>query len=413
MSKILKIGQRATIIAGSVTILFALAKGIVGLLSGSLVLIADAVHSAADAVSTFVAWLGLRVASKKPSDKFQYGYFKAESIASFLISILILFAGFVILRESINKIFIEYKLNIPFIAIGVALLDGIVMFFIGTYEMKVGEKINSQSLIADGKESRIHLFSSSVVLIGLFSSWLKIPYLEGVAGILISLFIFQTAFKFGKDAIFALMDVSPNKEVERKIKNILENISDIRGFENLKLRKAGPFILGEVKVKIGKTANIKKVSEISSAIESEVKAKIKAVDSFLVSVSVDRPEKQKICIPLETDNGINSKISHHFSRAENFIFINTDKGKIVNFYVKENPFKEKKERAGLMVCEFIIKEKINSVIGKEMGPITLNAFEKNIIDVYIVDKEETAQEAVKKFLTNKIKLLKQPTKTRI
>ncbi|MEA3344618.1 MAG: cation diffusion facilitator family transporter [Patescibacteria group bacterium] len=413
MSKILKIGQRATITAGLATIFFALAKGIVGLLSGSLVLVADAIHSAADSISTFVAWLGLRVASKKPSDKFQYGYFKAESIASFLISILILFAGFVILKESINKIFTEYELNIPFIAISVAFLDGMVMFFVGTYEMKVGEKINSQSLIADGKESRIHLLSSSVVLIGLFSSWLKIPYLEGAAGILISLFIFQTAFIFARDSIFALMDVSPNKEVDKKIRKILEKISEIRGFENLKLRKAGPFILGEVKVKIGKSANAKKISEVSLAIENEVKKKIKAIDSFLVSVSVDKPKKQKICIPLEKNNGIDSKISNHFSRAENFIFINIDKGRIIDFYIKENLFKDKKERTGLMVCEFIIKEKINSVIGKEMGPITLNAFEKNIIDVYIVDKEETVKQAVEKFLTNRIKLLKEPTKTRI
>jgi cation diffusion facilitator family transporter len=413
MSKIFRIGQRTTIIAGLATVLFALSKGIVGLLSGSLVLIADAIHSAADSISTFVAWLGLRVANKKPNAKFQYGYFKAESIASFLISILIFFAGFVIISESVNKIFTEYDLNIPLIAISVALLDGIVMFFIGTYEMKVGEKINSQSLIADGKESRIHLLSSSVVLIGLFSSWLKIPYLEGGAGILISFFIFQTAFKFAKDSIFALMDVSPDKEVENKIRKILENISEIRGFENLKLRKAGPFILGEVKVKIGKTANVKKVSEISYLIENKVKNKIKAVDSFLVSVSVDSPEKQKICIPVETKEGIDSKVSNYFSRAKYFIFISTEKKEIINFYIKQNPFREKKERIGLTICEFIIKEGVTAVIGSEIGPIALNAFEKNIVSVYIIKKGKVAREAVQKFLENKIKVLTQPTKTRV
>jgi len=223
-------GRKTTIIAILTTTIFALGKAMVGVISGSIVLIADAIHSMADSVSAFFVWLGLKIAQRKPTEKFPYGFYKAENIAALIVSFLILFAGYEIIKESINRLFSQYELSIPIIAIGIALLDAIVMFFIGSYEIRVGKRINSQSLIADGKESKMHLFSSSMVLMGLFFAWFKIPYLEGIMGILISFFVFKVGIDSVKDSVFALMDVSPSKEIEEKVKKVLKNISGVQGF---------------------------------------------------------------------------------------------------------------------------------------------------------------------------------------
>jgi len=158
-----------------------------------------------------------------------------------IISGLILFAGFEIIKESISKIFTTGELNNPLIAVGVAMLDAVVMFFIGSYEVKAGRRVNSQSLIADGKESRMHLFSSAIVLIGLFARWFGIMYLEGIMGILISLFIFGVGIESAKDAIFVLMDVSPSKEIEKKVAKAIQSAPGIEELFDLRLRKAGPF----------------------------------------------------------------------------------------------------------------------------------------------------------------------------
>ncbi|RLF25602.1 MAG: cation transporter, partial [Thermoplasmata archaeon] len=153
MEDIFQKGQKITIRVVLVVIAFSVAKGLAGFFSGSVVLLADAVHSAADSFSTFLVWLGLKIAQKKPTERFQYGYYKAENLSTLLVSVLIFYAGFEIVRESLAKIFVSYQLHIPLVAVSVAVLDAIVMFLLGTYEVKIGRKINAQSLVADGSES--------------------------------------------------------------------------------------------------------------------------------------------------------------------------------------------------------------------------------------------------------------------
>jgi cation diffusion facilitator family transporter len=410
-SLLFKQGKKTTIVAALATILFAGAKAIVGFFSGSLVLIADAIHSAADSVSAFFVWLGLRIAQKKPTEKFPYGFYKVENITAFLVSLLILFAGYEIVKQAIERLSGAYQINIPLIAIGVALLDAIVMFSIGTYEIRTGKKINSQSLIADGRESRMHLFSSLMVLIGLFSAWFKISYLEGIMGILISLFIFKVGIDSAKDSIFALIDVSPSQKIEKKIKRILEKISGVRGFDNLKLRKSGPFIFGEVEIKIGKALNVKRAREISDNIGNEIKNKIKPIDSFTVAVSPYQTQKQKVCIPIEQDKGLDSVISLYFARASKFIFAELDNNKVKDFYIKNNPYKQKKVRAGLNVSDFVMEEKIDSIITKEMGPIAFHTLRDNIVDIY-TGSDGKVKDIIREFNQGKLKSLKSPTRAK-
>lgn len=407
-----KKGRKATIIAAGSTVVFAIAKAVAGFISGSVVLMADAIHSAADSFSAFFVWIGLKIAQKKPTEKFPYGFYKVENITALIISFLILFAGYEIFKESIERMYTEYQLNLPFIAIGVALLDAIIMFLIGSYEIKTGKKINSQSLIADGKESRMHLFSSLMVLIGLGSAWFKIPYLEGLMGIFISLFIFKMGVDSVKDSVFALMDVSPSKEIEKKVKDVLNGISSIKAFENLKLRKAGPFIFGEVRARIGKTIDVKRANEISEKIEKDVRKKVKSIDLFTVSFEPFKTKKQKIALPIDKDKGIDSYISPHFGRAKKFIFIEIEKGQIKNFYTKDNPYKDKEIRAGLNTVLFVSKEKIDSVITKEMGPISIHALRDNIVDIYL-GTEGSAGELIKKLLKDNLKIIKEPTKEKL
>ncbi len=410
MINIFKTGQKTTAVAGFFTILFAIAKAVVGIMSGSIVLLADAIHSAADSFSTFTAWLGLKIAQKKPTEKFPYGFYKAENVAALLISGLILFAGFSIVKEGINKIFIEYQLNIPLVAIILAVTDAIVMFLIGSYEIKVGRKINSQSLIADGKESRMHIFSSSVVLMGLIATMAKIPYLEGIAGIVISLFIFKVGISSAKDSIFALMDVAPSKKNEQKIKTILNKISGIRGYDNLRLRKAGPFVFGEAEVKIGKAVNVKRASQISKIIEQEIKKKVELIDSFTVKVVPFQTRQQKFCIPIKEYKSLDSLIYDHFGRAKKFLFLEMDGNKVKNYCVKDNPYKQKEIRAGLNAASFVVKQKIDFVVVTEIGPISLHTLRDNVVDVYQASSGQTINQIINKVVGNKLELLKTPTR---
>jgi len=411
MEDIFQKGQNITIKVVLVVIAFSIAKAVAGALSGSVVLLADAVHSAADSFSMFLVWVGLKIARKKPTEKFQYGYYKAENLSALLVSGLILYAGFEIIRESVSKILISYQLHIPLIAISVALLDAIVMFLLGTYEVKIGRKINAQSLVADGSESRMHLLSSSVVLIGLFSAYFQIPYVEGIAGILISFFILAVGIKSGRDSVLALMDVSPSPEIEREIKKILQSFSDLRDFGKLKLRKSGPFIFGEAKVRMKKFVNIERAHEITKKIEQEIKDKIPQIDSFLIYIEPFRETEQKIIIPIKEEKGIDSQISPLFSRAKFFIVLKTKEGRLESWEFRKNPFFKKEIRAGLAVAKYVLREKPDVFITKEMGPIAFHTLRDNLIEIYRTE-QNTAKQAVEKFLQGQLLKLEKPTKTK-
>lgn len=409
MNKIFKEGEKTTFVAGSGTLFFAITKGIVGFLSGSVVLLADAVHSGADALSTFLAWIGLKIAQKEPTDKFPFGFYKAENITALIISFLIFYAGFHIAQESWSKLFTSYELSIPIVAIIVAALDGLVMFLIGTYELKSGRRINSQSLIADGKESRLHLFSSGVVLLGLLGTVFGWPYVEGIAGLVISLFVFQAGFESLRDSVFALMDVSPSKDVEKKVKEIINKISGIDGFSKLKLRKSGPFIFGEVTVKIARSVSVQRADEISSKIEQQVCSELTRVDSFVIHVTTADQEHRKLAFPVDKKEDLEASVSNRFGRAVHFVFVEIKNGEVINKYTKDNPYREKEVRAGLSVAKWILKEGVDGVVVKEIGPISLHTLRDNIVEVY-QREEGQIKDLLKMLNNNELKALEKPTR---
>jgi len=405
----LKQGQKAAIVAGSTAMLLGLAKVGIGLLSGSVVLLADAVHSIADSLSTIAVWLGLKISGKSPTKKFAYGYYKAESITALIVSALILYVGYEIVWESLRVIFKTYQLRLPLVAIGIALLDSLIIFFIGRYEIKVGKKINSQSLVADGKESQLHILSSSMVLVGLLSTYFGLGYIEGIIGILLSLFIFKVGLGSLKDSIYSLMDVSPSKEIEAKIKRILNSTAGVEGYRDLRLRKSGPFIFGQVSIKIKKFIDVTKAHEITDKIEVQTQERIPHLDSFIIHIEPFKDIRQTVVIPVSQCEGMASQVSNHFGRAEFYIFITLDKGKVKSHKFKTNPFKTRKIRAGLAAADWIAKEKPDVLIAKEMGAISLHTLRDNLIEVHKTEGG-TAKEIIKQFLEDKLERLEEPTR---
>jgi len=407
-NNVLQKGQGIALKIVFVVISFAIAKGIVGFISGSVVLLADAVHSLADAFSTILVWLGLKISRRKPNQKFPYGYYKAENLSTLLVSLLIFYAGFEIIRVSIAKLTVSTDLHIPLVAISVALLDAIVMFLVGSYEVKIGKKIHAQSLIADGSESKMHVLSSSVVLVGLLASWLHVPYVEGIAGIIISLFIFSVGIVSAKNSILSLMDVSPNPSIEKKIRKIIKQTSSIQSLDILKLRESGPFIFGEAKVQIHSEVNVTRAHRITEEIEGEIKKQIPEIDSFLIYVEPPKKKKFRLAIPVRENQLLKSRISQSFSHSPFFAFVTLEKEKITSLVIKENPYQKKTLRAGLSVGHYLIKHKVNVVLTPEIGAITFHILGDDLVQIYQVQEQSLAQ-VIQDFLEGKLSLLSKPT----
>ena len=230
---ILKKGQKVAKTATIATIILSLIKGVVGFLSGSIILMADAVHSAVDTVAIFSSWFGLKISQKEYSEKFPYGYYKIENFATLIVSIFIFFASYKIFTESYGKLFVESQLSIPVLALIVPLLSALASYFIAVYEDRVGKEINSQSLIANAQESKVDVASSLAVFVGILLAYFNINYIESVLGMGLSLVILKIGYQNAKIAFYSLTDASLDKVLEKNIKDTIVGIKEVTTGETL------------------------------------------------------------------------------------------------------------------------------------------------------------------------------------
>ena len=387
-----------------------IAKIIIGLFSGSIVLISDAIHSASDILSIITSWLGFKISQKKADKRFAYGYYKAENLGTLIISFLILYAFWQMITHGYTRLFSFSQIKIPLLAMSISLLDALVLFFFGNYEIKIGKQINAQSLTAMGKENKTHIFSSTAVFIGILAAYYQIPYIEGLITIIISFLILKIGLTALKDSVFSLMDVSPGREIENKVIKAIESIPGIEDFFDLRLRKSGPFILGEIKVGIRKFIDVEKAHEMADKVEKEIKKRVPQIESFMVHIEPFKSDWHHLVFPASEKQGLNSKISDKFSRASYFLFVNLKKDKIKGFYFLKNPYKKKKAKTGLAVAKLINKQKADVLITKQIGEIAFYALKENLFDIYQTG-DKTVNQAIKSFLKNKLKQLKNATKS--
>ncbi|MBT4870497.1 MAG: cation diffusion facilitator family transporter [Candidatus Diapherotrites archaeon] len=406
----LKKGEKVSAIATIVTFFLAVIKLGVGLTAGSVLLVADGIHSTVDIFAIFASWFGLKISQREPNQKFPFGYYKAENFATLIAVIFILYAGYEIILQSYEALFTEVNYSFGIVILFVPLFSIIVAFFISFYEKKVGKEINSQSLIANAQESRADIFSSILVFVGIGLSIMGIKYAAGIVGFVIALFIIKIGLENGKIALYSLMDANLDKGLSKKIEDIILEISGVKGVSNIKIRQSGVIFFGEANLKINKSIDVNRAHAVTEKIEEKIKKSYPHITSFLLHIEPEKENEQIIMLPIAKNNGIDSEIIGHFGRAKNLLFVNLDmqEKKILSWHVKENIFRTKKIRAGLSVSKEIMAEKPTVVILNQIGEIAYHALRDNYIDIYITNGNNSKQ-VIKKFLGGELKILRKPT----
>ncbi len=411
MSEGLKKGERTVVVSAIISFFLVLIKGFAGFISGSIVLISDALDSLSDLIVMGASWFGLRIAQREPDEKFPYGYYKAESITSLIISFLIIYASIELIKRGYSRLFETVSTNNPLLAVSAAVISLITSFFLYKYLLSKGKSIDSHLLKTSAGERLTDCFKSFIVMITVGLNYYGVPYVEGIVSIIISLMVLEVGVSSAKDSVIALMDVSSSKEIEERVKEVVKKIKGVKDFSDLKLRKSGPFVFGEINIKVKKFINVDKAHRITDRIEDKINKEIKKVESFIVHVEPYLGIRQKIALPIKKDKGLNSIIMKNFGRAENFLFINIKKDKVESKYVKKNKFKDKEVRAGLNAASLVVEEEVDSVIIKELGKISFHTLRDNLINIYKTD-EKIVKKTVDLFFNNELLRLKKPTRRR-
>lgn len=259
-------------------------KGVAGVLSSSVALTADAVHSLVDVAGSATVWLGLRIAHKKPDQQFTYGYYKAETLASLIVSLLILATGGGLLVSSIQSYSNPKMITLAPLALLVSLASAVISYHLMRYEAGVGREVNSNALIADSKNQMVDVYASLLVFTGIATSALGAPILESIAAAIVSLLIIREALKLAWENLLVLMDACIYPELVVEVTGLISGLKLVRGVHNVRIRRAGPFIFGEAHVEVDSGLDVKTSHELTDRIKKEVKGLNPDFKSFTIHI---------------------------------------------------------------------------------------------------------------------------------
>jgi cation diffusion facilitator family transporter len=260
----------------SILSVFKITAGIIG---KSNAMLADGIHSLSDFFTDIVVLVGFKF-TEKPADKdHNFGHEKYETIATFIIGIALLLVGFDILQGgAVNVYKIAFKNEIlprpKLIAIIAALISIFSKEFLFRFTKKVGEKINSPAVIANGWHHRSDALSSIGTLIGISVAYFlgdKWIIFDPIAAIVVSVFIFKVAFEIMLPAVNELLESSLDEKDVKYISNLIESNQGIKNYHNLRTRRIGSNIAIEAHLMFDKNISLYQAHAISESIEKTLK----------------------------------------------------------------------------------------------------------------------------------------------
>ncbi|QZY57216.1 cation diffusion facilitator family transporter [Crassaminicella profunda] len=254
----LSLGKKASWIGIIGNILLTALKAIIGFISGSTAMVADALHSGSDIVATTIVLHGIKISHRPPDQEHHYGHGKAESIVAKIIAIILMITGMGIGLSAYHSLKSPNLTSPDAIAIWAAVLSIVVKEWMYRYTVKIGERIESQALVADAWHHRTDAFSSIAALIGITGAVLGYPILDPIAGIIVAFMIVKAGFSIYLDAINELMDTAPSKEVMDRIKKTTLSVDGVRSVHKIRARKNGNQIYVDLVICVDKYITVEK-----------------------------------------------------------------------------------------------------------------------------------------------------------
>ncbi len=275
-------GERITKISIFVLVSVGLLLIVTGIISGSVALRADGIHTLADAFVSLIVLIGLRLLHKSPSERFQFGYYKTETFASMMVSIFLVAIGIWVFRDSYLSLIHPKELTSPTITLVVSFCSSISFFVLAIYKRKVANKFGSLALKTDAKNSIKTGLASSIVFLGLVFSYSGYHQGEAIAGIIIAIFIFAISYEAMKESSLILMDGCNCPGTRGNIKSLAESVKGVMDVHEISIRKSGPYVIGEMHIKVDGSRSVYEANEIVENIEKVIKDSIPALKRLTI-----------------------------------------------------------------------------------------------------------------------------------
>jgi len=268
-----------SIASNSVLIAFKLA---VGILSGSIAIISEALHSGSDLLAALIAFWSVRRAAQPPDEGHPYGHEKFENLSGVIEALLIIAAAAVIIYEGVMKIIDGPSLDRIWLGIGVMVVSGVVNLVVSLRVLyPAARRTQSAALEADAAHLLTDVYTSFGVAAGLLlvkvTGW---PYFDPIAAIAVALIIIRTGYGLVVQSTRVLLDETlPDEELEEIRRCVREHSGDIIwGYHKLRARRAGSRRHVDLHVTVDDDLSVAEAHDIAEHIEADIRACVPNTD---------------------------------------------------------------------------------------------------------------------------------------
>ncbi|MBP2098714.1 cation diffusion facilitator family transporter [Enterococcus rivorum] len=215
-------------------------KLLIGLFSGSVSIMADAMNSLSDMLSSILTLVGFHIAGKPADKEHPYGHERFEYISGMMVSLLITFVGFQFFVTSIERIKDPQSIRVTPIVLIILVLSILIKVWQGLFYKAVAKKINSNTLVAASKDSFNDVFTTLAVLVSAGIEGFTGLQIDGFVGLLIACYIIYSGLQLIREFIDELMGLRPDQEEIDSMKEHLASVENIVGYHDLLIHQYGP-----------------------------------------------------------------------------------------------------------------------------------------------------------------------------
>lgn len=234
-----KYGVLTGIVGIALNILLFAGKFFAGLITASIAVTADAFNNLSDAAASVISIVGFKIAGMPADKEHPFGHGRVEYVAGLVMSVIILFMGYELGRDSVMKIISPEEMTFSVLSLVILIASVLVKLYICLYNRKIGQLINSSTMKAAAMDSLSDCISTGAVILGLVVYAVTSVNIDGYVGIVVALFILKTGIEAAKESLTPLIGEKPSPEYVEDIRKTVMSYDGITGIHDLIVHNYG------------------------------------------------------------------------------------------------------------------------------------------------------------------------------
>jgi len=329
------------LISLSLNLIQSLLKFVAGVLTGSLSMIGEAVHSLSDSFASVIAFITIKLSDKKVQ-RFPYGLYRLENLGSIIIAFFLLLTAYEIGKRAMGKEVVIKEEYLGF-GLGAILFSLVSSLTLSILERRAGKRLNSPTLVADSYHTLTDAFGSSLVLLSLLSAYMGYQ-LDRYFAFGVAMLIGYTAFGILWKEVSVLLDISADEKTLERIREVLLSFPEVKEIKSLFVRSSGGRLFADI-ILVLEGRDFIKIHQIVDRIENKLKEEVKELD--MVFIHYEPVDSVGLKVGVLVDE--KGEVSPNFEKAKELLVFGGSPERLSSLPEGEDALSELIKSKGLLV----------------------------------------------------------------